>query len=126
MRTGVVIIVLAIAADCGGPPSVSAADVERCLADTLGEKGWAEIPLSETGTVYGVDFGPNSVHLFIEPDASAVEEQIGSIREAEEAVGNTGPGDQVILRDRGNVLFSWANEPTADQRALVERCVGFS
>jgi len=82
--------------------------------------------MSDAGTVYGVDFGSNSVLWYIEPDASAVRQKIRSIREAEDEVGNTAPADRVILRDRGNVLVSWPNEPTADQRALVERCVGFS
>lgn len=119
---------------CGGAPNadtsvaeeINALDVEACLADALGAEGWSEVPLSDRGTVYGVDFGPNSVLLYVEPDTSAVREQIRSIREAEDEVGNTGPGDRVILREHGNVLVSWPNEPTADQRDLVERCVGFS
>lgn len=117
---------VAIAMACGGAPDVDAVDVDRCLSDALGTEGWSEVPLSQTGTVYGVDFGPNSVLLYIEPDGAAVTDQISSIRDAEIEFGNTAPEDRVILRDRGNVLVSWANEPTPDQRALVERCVGFS
>lgn len=129
---------LSIAVACGVPPDtdaaydtdtaadVDAAEVEVCLSEALGTEGWSELPLSETGKVYGVDFGPNSVLVYIEPDATEVREKIQSIREAEENVGNTATGDRVILRDRGNVLVSWANPPTADQRAPVEACVGFS
>lgn len=125
-------IVLAVPVACGDTPEVddapevNAVDVERCLSDELGTEGWSEVPLSETGTVYGVDFGPNSVLLYVEPDATAVRDQIRSIREAEVEFGNTSPSDRVILRDRANVLVSWANEPTAEQRSLAERCVGFS
>ena len=125
------VIVLMIAVACGDAPGidttedVAAVDVERCLSDARGPEGFSEIPLSETGTVYGVDFGSNSVLLYIEPDAAAVRDQMSSIRAAEDEFGRTGP-DRVILHDRGNVLVSWPNEPTTDQRALVERCVGFS
>jgi hypothetical protein len=132
-RTCGFVVGLALTASCGGAsdlvsagPPVDAADVQGCLTGALGAEGWSELPMSDAGTVYGVDFGSNSVLVYIEPDAAAVRQKMQSIREAEDEVGNTGPDDRVILRGRGNVLVSWPNEPTAEQRALVERCVGFS
>lgn len=59
-RAGVFAIVTILEA-CGGAPVLDAPDVEACLVGELGADGWSEVPLSEAGTVYGVDFGSNSV-----------------------------------------------------------------
>lgn len=116
-----------VAAGCTGAPIVEVSAVEQCLDEQFGEDGWAQIPASDVGgTVFGVDLDTNSVLIYVEPDATAVRTEIDAIRDAEEQFGTSDPDDQQILSDRGNVLLAWANPPTTVQRALAERCVGFS
>ena len=75
--------------------------------------------------MFGVDLDTNSLLLYVETDAASVHEEVTAIRAAEKEFG-TDPDEAQILSDRGNVLLAWANDPTPEQRALAERCVGFS
>lgn len=136
MKRASIAALLACAAACGGggkaaapAPGVSAvpAEVEACLSQTVDESKWSEIPLSDLGgRVYGIDFGQNSVQIYVEIDAASVAAERDSILKAEVEVGNTAPADRVILHASGNVLVSWSSEPTAEQRDIVQRCAGFA
>lgn len=103
---------------------VDASVVRGCLERSA--QRWSEIPVSDfDAPVFAIDFGSNSVQIFVEEDEVAVKKEGEAIREAEVRVGNTG-SSRVILNSRGNVLISWANEPADDQRDVVARCAGFS
>lgn len=113
----------------GPRPGVTAdpAQVKACLAQSIDPSKWSEIPLSDFGgQVYGIDFGQNSVQIYVEKDAASVARERDSILKAEAEAGNTAPSDRVILHANGNVLVSWANEPTAEQREIVKGCAGFA
>ena len=116
-------VLLTTFAACSGPRLQDADEVRQCLSD--GTVDFSELPLSDTATVFAMDFGPNSVQIFVEPTVDDVGTELAGIRAAEDEVGNTG-SSRVILRSEANVLVSWANEPTSDQREPVERCVGFA
>lgn len=125
VRAVLVGLVVVSACGGGGAPTVEAEAVARCLDQEFGSDGWSTIPLSDRAlAVHAVDLGDNSVQIFIEPDSDGVAAEIAEIREAEDTVGNTAPADRVILRERGNVLVSWANEPAEEHRAAIERCAG--
>lgn len=129
---GAVLLGVLVAA-CGGggsttesKSSITAAAVRSCLERTLDPSRWSELPVSSQGAaVYGIDFGPNSVQIYIERNAIAVTAERASIRVAEDSAGNP-DAPRAVLRSRENVLLAWAAEPSADQRSAVEGCAGFS
>jgi hypothetical protein len=125
--TGASLAVVLLAGACGGQsqPSahIEAADVRACLKQA--GANWAQVPLSDFGgVVFGIDFGANSAQIYVEGSSAEVADERDSIRAAEEKVGNTGPAERVILVESGNVLLSWANDPTAEQRDVVRHCAG--
>lgn len=130
MRARAIVVPLAmvlLAGACGGesepPAPIEAADVRACLQQA--GTNWAEIPLSDFGgVVFGIDFGANSAQIYVERSSAEVADERDSIRAAEDEVGNTDAGERVILVESGNVLVSWANEPTDKQRDVVRECAG--
>lgn len=129
LRVGICLAIAMLAAACGGSdkteevtPNASADSVRDCLSAR--GRSPAELPLSDVGgTALAIDFGQNSVQIYVERSAADVETERRSIRAAEDQVGNTG-SSRVILRSDGNVLVSWANEPSDEERALVGACAG--
>ena len=131
---GVFVVTLALGA-CSGSGSSSkgesvtskAAEVKSCLERSVQPGTWAELPVTSQGApVFAVDFGTNSVQIYIEKNPIAVTTETASIRAAENSTGNVEAPRRVILHPQRNVLISWANEPGQDQAAVVQGCVGFS
>lgn len=103
--------------------TVLADTLRACVERSVSEDDRAEIPVSDLDApVFAIEFPSNSVQIFVEKDAADVEKEKASIRAAERQTRSS----PVILRSRANVLVSWANEPSAEQRALVESCAGIA
>ena len=107
---------------------MNAADVRSCLQREAPSGKWDDISrLSDFGaTVFGIDFTSNSVQIYIEKDPVGVDAETLSIRRAEVDMKQTTSPQSVILHSGGNVLVSWANQPTTDQLTVVKDCAGIA
>jgi hypothetical protein len=102
---------------------ISGPGAERCF--TQAGLSPARLPLSDTATVIGIDFGSNAVQVYVEPSPQDVLRERSSILAAERQYRSSGAG-KVTMHWHDDVLLSWADNPTPAQARAMSGCLGFS